>query len=98
MQGCTIRCLGCFNPTTHDPRAGYEIDTQELVGRILGEGPDIQGVSISGGEPFQQPEALLDLVKRFRAAGLSVLVFSGYPIERIKRISGGGTSWTSWMY
>lgn len=84
FQGCTTGCPGCFNPDTHEPSAGYQADTVDIASTLIGAQAEIEGVSISGGEPFQQPEALLDLVERAQAAGLSVLVFSGYPIDVIK--------------
>ncbi|MFH1265139.1 MAG: 4Fe-4S single cluster domain-containing protein, partial [Planctomycetota bacterium] len=60
FQGCTLRCPGCFNPGTHNPLSGHESDTATLAAEILAIRRKIEGVSVSGGEPFQQPEALLD--------------------------------------
>jgi anaerobic ribonucleoside-triphosphate reductase activating protein len=88
FQGCTLACPGCFNPDTHDAGGGYEADTESLAGDIAGAG-GIEGVSISGGEPFQQPEALEDLLRRLRATPLSILVFSGYTLERIRALPRG---------
>ncbi len=68
FQGCTIGCPGCFNPETHSPGGGRETEVEELVGKIVGLGGSIDGVSISGGEPFQQPEGLLALVKPLTVA------------------------------
>jgi len=84
FQGCSLGCAGCFNPTTHDPTTGEICDTVELANRILVLGDAIQGVSISGGEPFQQPVALLDLLQRLAGQSLSRLVFSGYRVEEIR--------------
>jgi len=80
FQGCTQGCPGCFNPGTHDAGLGYQSDVESLVRQILTV-PGIEGVSLSGGEPFQQPGALAELVRRLRETPLSTLVFSGYPIE-----------------
>lgn len=82
FQGCTLACPGCFNPTSHDPAGGYEMNTDALARELLGAA-GIEGVSISGGEPFQQPEALADLLGRLRGAVLSVLVFSGHTRAQI---------------
>ena len=87
FQGCSLGCPGCFNPLTHDPDAGRTACTEE-VWRGL-EGNSIEGITFSGGEPFQQPEALLDLACRARGAGLSVLIFSGYSREAIERLPPG---------
>jgi len=83
FQGCTLGCPGCFNPATHAAQAGYLADTEALAAQILALRPDIEGLSISGGEPFQQPEALLDLLQRLDGSGLGCLVFSGYTLEEI---------------
>lgn len=89
FQGCTLGCPGCFNPGTHDPQGGYDSDTETLATRILGLGAKIEGISISGGEPFQQPEALLDLLCRLADSHLSRLVFSGYSLPEIDRLPLG---------
>jgi anaerobic ribonucleoside-triphosphate reductase activating protein len=77
FQGCTLGCPGCFNLATHDSQAGRHADTESLAAEILALGTRIEGISISGGEPFQQPEALLDLLSRLTNSHLSRLVFSG---------------------
>ena len=84
FQGCSLGCPGCFNPLTHDPQAGGVTDTATLAAQLLTRPNDIAGVSISGGEPFQQPEALLDLLTRLDGSGLSRLVFSGYTLREIE--------------
>jgi anaerobic ribonucleoside-triphosphate reductase activating protein len=88
FQGCTLGCPGCFNPGTHDPGAGYETDIESLVAQIASV-KGIEGVSFSGGEPFQQPEALAVLVVRLRETPLSILVFSGYTLSHIRSLPGG---------
>jgi len=88
-QGCSIRCPGCFNPTTHDPNAGQAIDTVDLAPTILAQSPAISGVTISGGEPTEQPEALLDLLRRLGDSKLSRMMFSGHTLEAIRLITHG---------
>jgi anaerobic ribonucleoside-triphosphate reductase activating protein len=85
FQGCTLGCPGCFNPSTHPPAGGFALETAELAGRVLNNPGGIDGLTISGGEPFQQPEALLDLVSRVHPSGLTVLVFTGYTLREIHR-------------
>ncbi len=80
FQGCSLGCPGCFNPATHDAGMGYECDVESLVRQILTV-PGIEGVSISGGEPFQQPQALAELIMHLRRTHLSTVVFTGYPVE-----------------
>ncbi len=89
FQGCTLGCRGCFNPATHDPQGGYEADTAALADQILALRPTIAGISVSGGEPFQQPEALLDLLGHLDGSGLSRLAFSGYTLDAIRALPLG---------
>ena len=85
FQGCTLGCPACFNPLTHPADGGLFHDTETLAAEIIARRPSIQGLSISGGEPFQQPEALLELLTHLSGSGLSILVFSGYALTEIRR-------------
>ena len=86
FQGCSIRCPGCVAPENQpfDPAFSVPIDDlMEELAPVLDapEGPP--GVTISGGEPLDQREALLVLLERLNARGArDVLVYSGYPRER----------------
>jgi anaerobic ribonucleoside-triphosphate reductase activating protein len=89
VQGCSLGCPGCFNPGTNPgthAAAGPDTPVAELVDRILAEGEGIEGLTISGGEPFEQADGLLALLTAVRAADprLSVLVFSGFTLEEIE--------------
>ena len=77
LQGCTLQCPGCFNPLTHDPAEGKSIPIEQLLTELIKAPCD--GITISGGEPFQQPSALLELLTLIREqSSLPVLVFSGH--------------------
>jgi len=89
FQGCTLRCPGCYNPGTHEPAGGYEADTEAVTAEILARADGIEGVSISGGEPFQQAEALLELLERLAGSPLSTLVFTGYTLAEIRALPLG---------
>jgi anaerobic ribonucleoside-triphosphate reductase activating protein len=86
FQGCSLGCPGCFNPATH-PVGGETVDAADLIDRALAQGDAIEGVTISGGEPFEQPDGLLALAAglRRRAPRLSILVFSGFTRQEIER-------------
>ena len=66
FQGCTLNCPGCFNPQTHDPEDGKLITSDDLCSQLLSPDTPCGGITISGGEPFQQPEGLLALLKELR--------------------------------
>ena len=87
MQGCTLGCPGCFNPTTHDASAGRSMPIAELATQLAASGAE--GLSLSGGEPLQQPAAAVALLDAARALGMSTLAFSGYSIEEIRALPGG---------
>lgn len=89
FQGCTLGCPGCFNPTTHDPAAGRGVALDELIDELGRVRAGIEGVSLSGGEPLQQPAAARALLDAARALGLSTLAFSGYTLDEIRGLPGG---------
>ena len=90
FQGCSLGCPGCFNPGTHAPTSQDPRTVDVLVDEILAQGQAIEGITLSGGEPFEQPDAALALVSAVRARSeLSILIFSGYTIEEIRAMPQG---------
>ena len=82
VQGCTHGCPGCHNPESQ-PRAGGEVRAiDDLVAHIAAN-KLAQGVTISGGEPFEQAAACAELARRCRALGLNVWTYSGYTYEQL---------------
>jgi len=86
VQGCSLGCPGCFNPQTHErDEVGEKVGVAEVMEQILAAGTE--GLTVSGGEPLQQAEAVLALLEEARAAGLSTLLFTGLTWEEIQRLS-----------
>lgn len=81
-QGCPHRCLGCHNPQTHDFAGGKEMSVEELAAIILAN-PLTDGLTLSGGEPFAQPEECAALARRVREKGLNVWAYSGWTFEEL---------------
>lgn len=81
-QGCRHHCEGCHNPQTHDVNAGNEVDTQELIECIKNSKLQ-QGITLSGGEPFLQSEALLEVVTAIKPEGFDVWAYSGFRFEEL---------------
>jgi anaerobic ribonucleoside-triphosphate reductase activating protein len=79
-QGCSVRCPGCFNPQTWTTRGGTLLPWQDLVSRVLAI-DGIEGVTLLGGEPFDQPEPLGLFASAVRSEGLSVMTFTGNVLE-----------------
>ena len=81
-QGCHHHCPHCHNPQTHDPMGGYEIDTDIILNQLK-ENPLLDGITLSGGEPFLQPSACTALAVGTHAMGLSVWTYTGYTWEEL---------------
>jgi anaerobic ribonucleoside-triphosphate reductase activating protein len=85
-QGCSIHCPGCVSRDTWDAAPEHEIEIATLLDSCRAWLAEADGVTISGGEPFDQPEALALLLDGLRARhGGDLLVFSGYPWARLER-------------
>ncbi len=91
VQGCPLRCPGCCNPHMLAFETAELVPVDEIAAEVL-ETSGIEGVSFLGGEPFSQAEALARLARRCRAAGLSVMVFSGYTLGHLRAADRPGWS------
>lgn len=83
FQGCSRRCNGCFNPDTHSFEERERLIPEALLEKYLTGG--VEGITVSGGEPFLQPEGLSRLLELARSKGLSTLVYTGFTIEEIRK-------------
>ncbi len=89
VQGCSIRCHGCFNPHTWDARGGRESSVAELV-EELRRAEGIEGVTFLGGEPFDQAEAVAAVAEGAQELGLSTMTFTGYTLDELRRVARPG--------
>lgn len=85
VAGCARNCEGCISREMRDPEAGKLIDTKTIIARLARIQHRIDGITISGGEPFDQAEALVGFLKQIRRTWLEwdVIVYTGYTIEQI---------------
>lgn len=89
VQGCALGCPGCFNPESHSFDVGERWPVDQLAEQILAQKDRLEGLTISGGEPAHQRQALAKLLEIVRQqSNLSVLVFSGYNLEEMQRMPG----------
>lgn len=86
LQGCQRHCPGCHNPSTHDPAGGAAVAVESL-GRDILSLRGLDGVTLSGGEPFLQPVAAAALAAQLKAAGLHLIGYTGFLFEEL---FGGG--------
>ena len=82
-QGCPRRCPGCHNPETQ-PLVGGRTTTVGAVVAELDENPLLTGLTLSGGEPFLQPGALLPLARAAHARGHDVWSYTGFTLEELR--------------
>lgn len=91
VQGCTLACTGCASVDTWDTQAGIEINPVELASRLADacREHDLDGITVSGGEPFQQADELAVVLEaldeRQALSGRDVLVFTGYTADAARR-------------
>lgn len=81
-QGCEHHCPGCHNPQTHDLGGGMLYEVEDCIEQIK-EAPLQSGLTLSGGEPFLQAEALIPIVKAAKEKGLNVWAYSGFTFEAL---------------
>ncbi len=85
VPGCKIKCPHCHNPETWDFNGGYVISLDDILSIYH---PQYQGLTLSGGEPFDQDEeqaaALLSLASSIHARGGDVWAYSGYYLEFLR--------------
>lgn len=83
FQGCLHHCAGCHNPSTWSLDKGFIADTDELVDFYLRQKLQ-SGVTISGGDPFYQTNALLDLSMKLKRYGTNIWVYTGFMFEELQ--------------
>lgn len=86
VQGCTRRCPGCGNPDTHSRAVRTLVPVTDLAERI-GRLPDIEGLTISGGEPFLQAAALAALGRAIHEQQRGLVVFTGFTLDELRQSS-----------
>ncbi len=83
-QGCSIRCKDCWNKEMWSFKTKNKISTKKLFEKIINEKEHILGITILGGEPFDQYEELLFFVKQIKKTDLSIIIYTGYSINELK--------------
>lgn len=83
VSGCHHACPDCQNQGMQDFSYGETYSVQEIFHRIMKNKPLLDGVTFSGGEPFEQCEALSKLAKLIKKEGLNIWCYSGYTYEAL---------------
>lgn len=91
-QGCRHNCPGCHNPDTHSFTEGVSVPISKLLEQIA-KNPLLDGVTFSGGEPFEQAEPFGKLAIALKEKGLNVITYTGYTFEEILEQRKKEPSW-----
>lgn len=81
FQGCSIRCAGCINPHLFSSAGGSDLNVSDIVLAAVEGG--VEGLTLIGGEPFDQPAPGAKLARMAQEQGLGVLAFSGHEYETL---------------
>jgi anaerobic ribonucleoside-triphosphate reductase activating protein len=88
VQGCRLRCTkNCLNPHLLSEHGGYLTLAAVLTDRLLKYARDyreVEGITVLGGEPFDQAEALADALSPLRETGLSVMLYTGHTLASLR--------------
>jgi len=89
-QGCSKNCEGCISPELQ-PRDGTDIEERILADLLnkLAVKNECQGLTISGGDPFEQPASLLRLLALIRDRFADIMVYTGYRLAEIEAGEAG---------
>ena len=81
-QGCSHNCPFCQNPQTHDFKGGDEYTLEEIFDE-LDNLPKQDGITLSGGDPLFQIDAVTEIAKHAKEIGLNVWCYTGFTYEQI---------------
>ena len=96
-QGCKHNCPGCHNPETHSFEGGELMSVEDIIKLVI-KNPLLDGVTFSGGDPFEQAEGFAVLGKRIKALGLNVMTYTGYTYEEISDGMKTKPEWRALLY
>lgn len=86
LQGCSRHCPGCISPELQNKNSGQIVRVESLFSKISEIAPDHSGITISGGEPFEQADALLKLITLVRErTKLDIMVYTGFKLEELQK-------------
>ena len=82
LQGCSKNCIGCQNKKIKEHGKGTMVNVNALIEAIDSECPN-KKITISGGEPLEQMDSLLNLVKKLKKKGYNICVYTGWDLESV---------------
>ncbi len=92
VQGCGHNCEGCHNPESHDINGGTVYKVEDIK-KMIDANPLIDGVTLSGGEPFLQAKPLAEIAGHAHSRGLNVMTYTGFEFEALKSGANDENGW-----
>ncbi len=87
VQGCSLSCKGCVSKTLQTKNGGKNIEIEYLVNEIIKVSHEFTGITITGGEPFQQYHQLIAFCAYLKQyTDMEIYVFSGYYLEELYKL------------
>ena len=84
LQGCDKCCPYCMTPSSRDKNGGFLMKISDLVQLILAE-QGLEGITVSGGEPFLQSKALYLFLKEIREkSSLGIIIYTGFYMKELR--------------
>ena len=81
-QGCSLRCKGCTNQHLWEFGKGIDV----TIDGILNQCNDLDGITLHGGEPLDQANVLVELIKKLKKQGKTVILFTGYIFKELNKV------------
>jgi len=89
LQGCDRHCPGCISPGLFERNENDRRSISAVANTLVALAPGHRGLTVSGGEPFDQAATLLALLRRLRReTELDFLVYTGYTLEALAATGG----------
>ena len=84
LQGCSIHCKGCIAPENQPFDEEFSVPLETLIYEITPALNEASGITISGGEPLDQSDILIDFLTEIKRLGIDdILLYSGYEKDKI---------------
>jgi anaerobic ribonucleoside-triphosphate reductase activating protein len=91
-QGCKHKCPGCHNPETHSFDGGTLVTIDSILEQVK-KNPLLDGITFSGGDPFEQAKAFAVLAQEAKKLNLDIVTYTGYTYEYLLENSSRHRGW-----
>lgn len=87
LAGCDRDCAGCISPELRNVNNGRAVSVDEIMGHISRLCKEAEGYTISGGEPFYDPEGLKELVRQINILSDDIIIYTGYTLNELRSMN-----------